>query len=117
MLWEMFFCWPRLKNQKFNQKIKSADLFDFLMSVSSRYKTQKINISGPGFYASGEHDFSKPGANSENLIFRFSDSIFRLTEVSEFLKPRRGQSTKASGPTQAKGPTTRRNLSNESERL
>ena len=67
------------------------------MPVSSRYKTQKINISGPGFYVSGEHDFSKPGTNSENLIFRFSDSIFRLTEVSEFSKPQRGQSTKASG--------------------
>ena len=70
------------------------------MPVSSRHKTQKINISGPGSYASGKHDFSKPGANSENLSFRFSDSIFRLIpEVSEFSKPQRGQSLNASGKT------------------
>ena len=76
MLWEMGFSLPQAqkKQNSKNQKIKNADLFDFLMPVSSRYKTQKINISGPGFYASGKHDFSKPGTNSENPIFRFSGS-------------------------------------------
>ena len=86
----------KIKNSK-NQKIKNADLCDFLMPVSSRYKAQKINISGPGFYASGEHDFSKPRYKLRKSDFPISDSIFRLTEVSEFSKPQRGQSTKASG--------------------
>ena len=60
---------------------------------SSRHKTQKINISGPGFFASGNHDFSKSGTNSENPIFRFTaSSSFRLTEVSEVSKPQSRQS-------------------------
>ena len=76
MLWKMGFSLPPAQKSKIqNSEHQNADLFDFLMPIFSHYKSQKINISGPGFNASGKHDFSKPGADSKNLTFRFSDSI------------------------------------------
>ena len=94
-----FLC-PKIKNQKKKSENQNADLFDFLLPVSSRHRTQKINISGPGFYASGKHDFSTPGTNSENLIFRFSDSTFRSSEVSEFSKLQMGAKHQSIGDPQ-----------------
>ena len=73
MLWEMGFSLPLAQKSKIQKirKSKMRTFFDFSMPVSSRYKTQKNNISGLGFYASGKHEFSNPGTNSEKPIFRF----------------------------------------------
>ena len=57
MLWAMgvFFApGSKIKSSKKKQQtIEDADLCGFSMPVSSRYKTQKSNTSGPGFYVSG----------------------------------------------------------------
>ena len=96
MLWEMGFSLPRLTNQKFkkseNQQIMQT-FFHFSMPVSSRHKTQKNNISGLGFYASGKHEFAKTGTNSEFSdfpIFRLRASYirqsFRILKAAEWAK-------------------------------
>ena len=53
MLWEMGFSLPLAQKSKIQKvrKSKMQTLFDFLMAVSYRYKTQKTNISGLGFFA------------------------------------------------------------------
>ena len=65
------------------------------MPVSSRYKTQNNNILGLGFYASGKHEFSNPGTNSEKPISDFPiqgefdfpiNWSFRIFEATERAK-------------------------------
>ena len=68
-------------------------------TVYSRHKTQKENISGPGSYTSGKHDFWKSGTNLEknwlpdvSIHGELKFPIDRSFRVFEFSKRARHQS-------------------------
>ena len=75
MLWEMrLYLHHDQKSQI--QKIRNQRwrLTCFSDTVAFRCTTQQNSMSGPGFYISGKHDFSKAATNSEKPILQLSDS-------------------------------------------
>ena len=106
MHWDMGFSLPLAQKSKIQKirKSKMQTFFDFSMPVSSRYKTQKNNISGLAILRIRQTRVFETRyklRKADFLIFRFrASSIFRLTEVSEFSKPTERAKHQSIGDTQ-----------------